>query len=249
MVRQPSTRRMRRNSRGEPLLEEGQMDMDGIFDGFEGYPTNWPGTVNSYQALPAPERQKVDVIEELRIRRKWTPDFKRLKLHKYILVFVHDQLVHLGAQHKYIEGAQYLGKAVSVHDSYTLKGHRFPVLLENQNVKLERAKIKGEIYAVTPERMLVLDRLKFNGNMFHREMRSFFLKDQKYDTKVGSRHPSVKAWVYLGIPDIWAGDHLPTFPRYTYAGLKEKMYYEYFPTTSYPPAPQGMWDFHESHVG
>lgn len=247
MVRRPSTRRMSRNSR-EPLLEEGQMDMDGIFDSFEGYQEDWPG-VYSQAPKPAPEPIKLDVFETLNQRRKWTPDFKKLRMHKNILVFAHDGLVFLGQQHKYMTDAKYLGKAVSIHDSYTMKGHRFPVLMENYNPKNERAKIKGEIYAVTPERMLVLDRLKYNGVMFRRELRTFFLKDQKFPTKAGTRVPSVKAWVYLGVPDVWHGDHLPTFPRYAYAGLKDKMYYEYFPQSNYPPRPQSTWDFADCPVG
>lgn len=243
MVRQPSTRRMNRSLGREPLLEDGI----GIFDMFEGYQEDWPGTIPARPA-PEPEQQKVDIFETLKQRAKWTPDFKKLKLQKNILVFVHDQLVFLGQQHKYIGDAKYLGKASSIHDNYTLKGHRFPVLLENSNPKSERAKIKGEIYAITPERLIVLDRLKFNGNMFRREQRTFFLKDQRFATKAGFRVPSVKAWVYLGVPDCWQGDHLPTYPKYTYAGLKEKMYYEYFPQSTYPPSPMSQWDYHE-HVG
>lgn len=242
MVRRPSTRRINRNS-FEPLLED-----HGMFDMFEGYHEDWPG-VYSQEPKPAPEPKKLDIFESLKQRQKWTPDFKKLRLHKEILVFVHDQLVYLGSQHKYIEGAKYLGKAVSIHESYTMKGHRMPVLMENTNPKSERAKIKGEVYAVTPERMLVLDKLKYNGNMFRREMRTFFLKDQKFPTKAGHRVPSVKAWVYLGIPDVWQGDHLPTFPRYAYAGLKDKMYYEYFPQSNYPPRPQSIWDYAEHPVG
>ena len=222
--------------------------MDDMFDAFEGYREDWPGV---YTPKPAPDVQRVKVFDILAQREKWTPDFKKLRLQENILVFAFDQLVLLGQQHKYIQGAAYLGKAVSLHDSYVLKGHKFPVLFENSGDKIKRAKIKGEVYAVTPERMLVLDKLKFNGNMVHRELRSFFLKDQSYDTKKGTRRPSVKAWVYLAIPDVWQGDHLPIFPTYTYAGLKDKKYYEYFPNCSYPPNPQSNWDFarHHEHVG
>lgn len=252
MARRLSTKPTRRNSRQERDEEiERQMLGGSLFDAFDGYKEDWPGVYE-------PKKKDIEVIKQLFKRERWSPDFKKLKLNKNILLFVCDELVYLGNQHKHISGSKYLGKAMSMHDSYALRGTKFAILQDHVTSKSERAKIKGEIYCVSPETMLLIDNLKFNGVMTQREQRTFFLKDQNYPTKQGKRVPSIKAWVYLAKKECWNNaENMPLMARYCYAGLKDKMYYEYFPRTSifperpyHAPYPMDQRNDHwHEHVG
>lgn len=230
MAKRPSTKQTKLNSQQRRTrMEMGLGPEESIFDAFEGYAENWPGVYEE-------KKKPVDIINQLYKRQKFTPDFKKLRLQQNILVFVCDALVYAGSEHKHLVNSKYLGKATSLHDSYALRGSKFAVLIDHVQAKSEKAKIKGELYAVSPETLLDLDRVRFNTVMHQREERTFFLNDQKYKTKAGKRVPSVKAWVYLAKKECWnSADHLPLFPRYCYAGLKNKMYYEYFPRTSIFP--------------
>lgn len=236
MARQPSRKTMKRNY---PRSRPGESLFDSFegnpFDDFEGYPDGWPGVNGGY--VP-PERRVLDttpkIFDELARREKFTPDFNKLRLKQNILVFVYDDFRIRGGFNPVLNDSKYLGFAISATDLYVLKGHRLPVLLDTTKKADLKGRIKGEVYAVPPETLLRMDKIRHNGNLFKRIERTFFLTDQKYKTKNGTSIPSVKAFVYMGIPEQWQGDHLDVQSRFSYAGSKEKKYFEWFPTGTYP---------------
>lgn len=194
--------------------------------GMEDYHEDWPGVY-----VP-PEHKVVTVpriIDELKRREKFTPDFKKLRLHEDILVFVYDDFKMHGSANRVLSESKYLGVAVSSHDNYVLKGHAYPTLVDAGRNTI-RARIKGEVYAVPPETILMMDKQKFNGNLYRRVQRTFFLNNQTYKTKKGPKHPSVRAWVYIGVPEHWSMTTLPIYPRYAYQGSRDKKFFEYDPT-------------------
>jgi hypothetical protein len=227
-----------------------------LFDAFEGYTEDWPGV------FVPPEHKKrevntVSIVEHLQKREKYSPDFKNIRRQENIPIFVYDEFRLRGFHNHLLSESKYLGFAVSASDIYTLKGHSQPILMENKHKNsTTRGKIKGEIYTVPPESLLIIDRMKFNGVLFKRYLRTFFLSDQSYKTKAGKKIPSIQAWVYMGIPDQWSGDHLGTHPMFSHQGMKDKKYFEYFPTSTrrvhpprqFPRSPHGMFGF-EEHVG
>ena len=199
-----------------------------MFEGMEDYGHDWPGI---YRDPMTRVNTSVKIVSELQRREKFTPDFKKLKQFDNILVFVYDDLKFGGSQDTVLSESAYLGEATSAHDMYSLKGYRLPVLLNN-NVRSSpsRGKIKGELYAVPPETILQLDKLKRNGVLFKREQRTFFLIDQKYKTKKGVQVPSVKAWVYMGIPEVWKNDYLPIMAQFSHVGNKDRKFFYYSPS-------------------
>jgi gamma-glutamylcyclotransferase (GGCT)/AIG2-like uncharacterized protein YtfP len=222
MVRRPFQKKMNPNY-------PGMHDQSG-FDAFEGYVEEWPGVY----VPPEHKKKPPEIIEQLSRREKYTPDFNKLRFKDNILVFMYDEFRIRGKQNSIFNDSKYLGYGISATDLYCLKGHTLPVLLDD-NLKSSkiRGRIKGEIYAVPPETLLRLDKLKYNTVLFKRVERTFFLTDQSYKTKDGSRIPSLKAWVYIGKPEQWQGDHLSVQPMFSHAGSKERKYFEYFPKDAY----------------
>jgi gamma-glutamylaminecyclotransferase len=103
-----------------------------------------------------------------------------------ILVFVYGTL-RKGEPNceRFLQGAARLGDAVSVEANYQLYGSGIPYL--RQDRKEAGHAIKGEVWAVTEEQLLRLDRLEGHPRYYKREPRLFQLAD-------GSQ---VEAWVYL----------------------------------------------------
>lgn len=199
-------------------------------DWFVGlYDQDWPG---GYKEVPRQEVKKkpVEIIEELLNRERYTPDFSKLRLYENIPVFVYDQLRRNGTVNFLMRESKYLGCAVTSHDFYTMKGYAQPVVLEEPKKSSPlRGRIKGEVYAVPPETILVLDKQKFNGRMNYRKMVTVFLNEQTYVTKQGKKHPSIKAWMYLDNPIQWNFQQLPTQARYQYAGNPDRMFFDFVP--------------------
>lgn len=65
------------------------------------------------------------------------------------------------------------------------------------------AKIKGELYAVTPERFLTLDTYYENGVKFVRKRTHLIIpyRDSRYPGF--PQYTDVKAWMYVGVPEYW----------------------------------------------
>lgn len=202
----------------EPLIDYGD---DDLFD----YGQGWPGVFAERNAYRS---KKVDIIETMYERQKYSPDFYKLRRYKNILIFVYDRFMSDG--NSSMEGAKYLGRGVTSHDMFTMKGFRFPILFNNTRKESPlRGRVKGEVYAISPEMLLTLDKHKKNGVLVERVKRPIILKDQTVG-KENKKHPTVICYTFIGIDSMWESDHLPTMPMYSYGGSVDRKYFEFVPT-------------------
>lgn len=186
-----------------------------------------------------------------------TPDFLERKLEKYIPVFVYGTLKAGGRFHDVLNKAPCFGDARSVTSGYIMKAaynDSFPVVLAS--TRGETYPIYGEIYIVNANILLELDRIEGNNEMYKREQKWFWLEDQSIKGKGGMLRPSIKAWVYLGMPDFWTG--VPV-TKVSPKGKEDKRFYEWSvepPRSALKYAPKSrvapehsvetsrMWDMH-----
>lgn len=143
-----------------------------------------------------------DLIQEFKDRGEFTPDFESLRRKEYVPLFVYDDWKMNEANNKYFDKhGKYLGKARTHSGFFRLveTKNQEAVLLEGvQGVGY----VHGEVWAVPPEAILVMDRIKHNSRMFRRVKRSVVLLDQTMPRGIQGR-PYLQCFTYLGIPEIW----------------------------------------------
>lgn len=93
-----------------------------------------------------------------------------------------------------LDGAKFLGEAISVEANYVMQRIGFPILWQDNTTK-KAAKVSGEIFDVSPEHIAVCDRLEGHPRMYKREQREFHIGHY-----AGKR--IITAWVYL-----WQQNH------------------------------------------
>lgn len=199
--------------------------MHDIFDYGEG----WPGEIGVPKKITSSD---VRIFDQLQERKKWTPDFAKLRKYNWVPVFVYDDFRQKGAYNKIFNDSKYLGHGVTCTDLYTMRGHRMALAFDNNFTGSPlRGALRGEVYAVHPDTIQRLDKIKANGIMFNRIHRHVFLPDQDYKTSTGYKSPSIGAWMYIADDDFWTNNHLPALPLNKIAGSPKK-YYDYVPNTS-----------------
>lgn len=143
----------------------------------------------------------MNIIESLKIRGNWTPDFSDLRRRKYILLFVYDELKRNGFQNPLLKnsGAKYLGEGKTSTDNYKLKYDRGPIAFkDNLKSSASRGYLLGEIFAVKPEVILYLDANKQNGIVFNRIKKPILMFDQHYNTNSGAKRINSLCYFYVG---------------------------------------------------
>ena len=146
----------------------------------------------------------VTIVSELSKRHTpETPDFIDRKLDRHIPVFVYGTLKKGLSNHYLLEGAPYLGSAITdTARFYMRETEHFPIVFEaNGQKKVSAGKIFGEVYVVDPKRLLQLDRLEGNGYMYQRELVWTKLLDQDRSTAL---LPHIKTWMYVGVPSYFS---------------------------------------------
>jgi len=157
---------------------------------------------------------------------EYTPDMARLSRYKRQLLFVPDEMM---LNHK---ASPLLGKfaelravALTAEENFVLwrkdsgiESEAVPMqggwqeqYLRNMRMNGEPmfpyARIRGELYSVTPSRFITLDNYKRNGVEFERRrvdlVIPYRLKLNKNTSSEQYLQP-VKAWMYLGVPDFWS---------------------------------------------
>lgn len=156
---------------------------------------------------------------ELKSRMLHSPDVKSLSEHEEHIVFVYDGFKsNLNDHQYYFKNAKFLGKAITLKDTYHLKRTaNYPLLFdydEDDSYLRGRKKVIGEAYAVNLEEMLKLDALYANNIIFDRQRLIVKLEDQLMPLKNSYMRPTVDAWAYFGHEEHWAGHTL------TYASMK-----------------------------
>lgn len=181
-----------------------------------------------------PWDEQSQIIETMWDRKQYTPDFHIFRERDYTPFFVYEPLLKQGGKHNGVllpSESKYLGKAHTLNDHYIVKTARDSIPYERsvafiQDVKkarsFDKAHIRGECYALSPRAVLNLDRYMHNENEFFRFERSFFLSDQESPYK-SLAFPSMKLWVYIGVPTYWSH-----FKLETHAWMKDHMKEKWF---------------------
>jgi len=165
------------------------------------------------------------------MQTKYTPDIAELELHKFVLLFVCDDVMRAGRNYKLI--ADQSAKAAR---GFTLKAFNFyrkrtdgtgiPMVINTQpdRFNFTALKIKGEIHAVEPTAFLKLDHHYQNGVQFRRVRTKILYPTREHgmilnkdaDGKPlpkalqGPKHflfservHPITAWMYIGVPNYW----------------------------------------------
>lgn len=169
-----------------------------------------------------------DLTDQLFERKnRWTPDYLKLKLEKYIPVFVYGTLKAGMPRHGVLEETVALGDGYTSTAGYQMvKSTRgdFPVVLGQNTVGVLGQRILGEVYLVSPKHMLNLDKIEDNNTMYKREARYVYLLDQTMKTANGVIRPSIKCWIYLGVHDFWKNQDTETMKSKEVDGGKMRVY-------------------------
>lgn len=181
-----------------------------------------------------------NLLEKLVDRAHYTPDFTELRLFHDIILLVYDNMQKYGHQHNLLDGAKYVGKGITIPSKFVMKhGHDFPVVFEQPHEELIHAAIKGEVYLVSPQHILAIDKFQMNNSWMHRKVYKVALLDQGTNsnlTTVGQKYLKY-AWsncfMYVGDKGMFAdqllkGRHTRVNP---YAGdqVLSKSHYEWDP--------------------
>lgn len=150
----------------------------------------------------------VDTIKLLSNRGVTTPDFSEFKKKENVLLFVYDSYKTTEKDYKFLKKhSKYLGEARSAVDCYNLKSvNDDKVILfdEQGQFSYRRGYIRGEVFAVSPEVIVLMDEIMSNKMVYDRVRRNFLLQEQEVGIHRIQR-PYSSAFVYLGRHEFWDG--------------------------------------------
>lgn len=176
---------------------------------------------------------KKNIVDKLWDREERTPDFSALRMYNYIPLFIYDNMKISCLNSDMLKGSQFLGDAHTATEGYCLEETmpgRNTICFKDDNIKsLKRAKIRGEMFGAPPEIFLELDRFLLNGTMYERVLKTFFLEDQAYIVQKDKRRiPSLRAWIYLGVPKYWEKFNRRSSQMFSHPNNRHlKNYYEF----------------------
>mgnify|MGYP006365673073 CR=1 FL=1 len=187
------------------------------------------------------EKETIDILKELQRRQAQTPDFKDIRLKEKVLLFIYDDMKKGGLNNYFLTESDYLGVARTASNFYKMRTGIFPIVFDEEDKNtVVRGFIQGEIFAVSPETILAMDRLKCNGEMFSRKKRNFFLEEQHRTTKDGKKQAiTVTAYIYIGVNEFWKHESLNPMTIYKPYGERSKAYFMYNAPYRHPPMTPG----------
>lgn len=153
----------------------------------------------------------VNIIEQLKKRVKYTPDFGELRKQKNILVFVHDNM-KIGYKFNYILwGSKYLGEGHTHSNTFLMKNAGGePIVFEQKN----GYHIRGQVFAVDVMQIMMMDHMHYNTAANNRMTRGVYLTDQFALIHSANRHPLVQCQMYIADHDWWTDFDLERLPVY-----------------------------------
>jgi len=127
------------------------------------------------------------------------PELLRYDLH---YVFVYGTLKYGGNRHIILQGrgAKFQGIATTVDSNYEMVNTQlgFPVVFTGSGNKGAYGKVKGELYAVTPETIMALDAAEANGHLFYRtESEVTVIRSNRIGRE------TLPCFMYLGTKSFW----------------------------------------------
>lgn len=158
----------------------------------------------------------VNIVDTLIARRdtEFTPDFDELKTEDFHLLFVYGTLKCGGRLTHLLDGCPYLGEGYLLANNYNLLSTTregaadggFPVLKWVGHDHHMSGKVAGEIYVVDSVRLLGLDRVERNGEMYRRG--KYWVKPYEQARIQGKSMQVIKCWTYVGIDAFWKNHRL-----------------------------------------
>lgn len=148
-----------------------------------------------------------DLIKRLSMRSRLTPDFHEMRFFKKIPIFIYGPEKKGGIWHANLQGARYLGKAITALSCYHMQEYNeVPVVFHEHAITQPRAKIKGELYEVDVGGLMMMDLLYQHTIMYRRQKINIQLLDQApKHCKFFGMLPLTNAFIYLAFnTDRWS---------------------------------------------
>lgn len=153
------------------------------------------------------------IIKQLKARFIDTPDFMDLKNIKNIPILIYGDLKHKNRNHNLLRDAKYLGEATTSWNQFIIKSRNMrPVAVD---LTIPANFIVGELYAVDPITMLLIDRSCGNTRYTNREMVWVKCVNGSHETR------SMQAWMHVGHLDP-----IEYGTTTTYSVVKDKKQYQ-----------------------
>lgn len=146
------------------------------------------------------------IVPVLSERRKYSPDIPELRQYKHHAVLVYDSHKQGGVLHKQLAGAKYLGMGHTVRSGYEMKTNGFmPVIFERPVAEYTSHSVRGEVYLVSTEHLIVLDYHFQQGEMMARRKDQVYVEEQYKEnyTNLYTERPWISAFIYVGIHKSW----------------------------------------------
>jgi len=143
--------------------------------------------------------------EALERDNRFTPDYLKLKLQKYVPLFVYGEMKVGCPAFAQIKGSIYLGEARTTTQNFymeTADDNNQPVVFETNGPTTIGRHILGDVFLVDPYQMLNLDYIQQNSVAYNRKERFCYLMEQTVPSKTRFK-PSLKCFIYLGDPTYW----------------------------------------------
>lgn len=192
-----------------------------------------------------PEK-RLELATKLEERRYRTPDFHYLRFRKEIPLFVYDEMKKYGGDEDYMKNTLYLGRAMTLTTGYEMSIVREVTAYPNRSVSYPMVfqrkdgghAVRGEIYLVTPQHILAIDKAMEHSMYTRRQFTKFYCEDQDFCEGLKKNrlpHALTKIWLsaymYVGDTDMFKGHHKTSRPASKLTNptnnLEYREFYEY----------------------
>lgn len=158
-------------------------------------------------------------------RKTNTPDIAYLEQYERVLLFCYGREMKGHAEHEVLgENKTYHGTIFTESDYIVwrkrLGKESYPIAIRTEETgfgNIRPARLKGELYAVSPNTIVSLDNSRENGKMFRRKRISLIYpyRERTWAVAYGETHPDRLKW----IPQL-SGTRLQTLEAWAYVGRK-----------------------------
>jgi gamma-glutamylcyclotransferase (GGCT)/AIG2-like uncharacterized protein YtfP len=151
-------------------------------------------------------REGLSLVDRLKVRSRWTPDFHHLRKFPEIPVLIYDQLRRGGDDHDLLKGANYHGLGHTAIGYFSLgKHHNNVVAFREDEHCMFKGHIRGEVYTVSVEHIHVLDRTYMNLKRYSRlPVRVQLENITPKGAFIFRDLASVQCILYVGKEDYWS---------------------------------------------
>lgn len=173
-----------------------------------------------------------EIVKQALERTRFTPDIARLQQRDWWLTFIYNEWQQGHRDFgKYLDQSQIVAGAAFTERDFSLWKtrlglHSYPIIFNTSFSTVTKAPVKGQLYKVTPQQMIVLDNQMLNTVEFARVRMSLTIPYTALDKSVieelknidpplamgrvgpyiidENRQFRIRAWCYVGVPQYWA---------------------------------------------